>query len=94
MKHHTKRILSLLLAACRMLGLLPALALTSWAEGETAGKDYDTAADGEQLYIVDFSGEDGMFTEDTGVDHNAVKDFAISEDGHRVTFSDKAAAGS
>lgn len=94
MKHHTKRILSLLLAACMMLGLLPALALTSWAEGETAGKDYDTAADGEQLYIVDFSGEDGMFTEDTGVDHDAVKDFAISEDGHRVTFSDKAAIGS
>ena len=94
MKHHTKRILSLLLAACMMLGLLPALALTSWAEGETAGKDYDTAADGEQLYIVDFSGEDGMFTEDTGVPHNAVKDFAISEDGHRVTFSDKAAIGS
>lgn len=94
MKHHTKRILSLLLAACMMLGLLPALALTSWAEGETAGKDYDTAADGEQLYIVDFSGEDGMFTEDTGVNHNAVNGFAISEDGHRVTFSDKKAAGS
>ena len=94
MKHHTKRILSLLLAACMMLGLLPALALTSWAEGETAGKDYDTAADGEQLYIVDFSGEDGMFTEDTDVNHNAVNGFAISEDGHRVTFSDKKAAGS
>ena len=84
MKHHTKRILSLLLAACMMLGLLPALALTSWAEGETAVA-YDEAADGDLLYTVNF-GFDDVYTKHV-VDTTATA--TVSEDGHKLTFSDK-----
>ena len=84
MKHHTKRILSLLLAACMMLGLLPALALTSWAEGETAVA-YDDAADGDLLYTVNF-GFDDVYTIHV-VDTTATA--TVSEDGHKLTFSNK-----
>ena len=85
MKRSTKRILSLLLAACMMLGLLPALALTSWAE-ETDAVDYADAEDGELLYTVDFGFDEAYTKHLTDTSATAT----VSEDGRRLTFTGKA----
>ena len=87
MKRSAKRILSLLLAACMMLGLLPALALTSWAE-ETGAVDYADAEDGDLLYTVDF-GYDDVYTKHYS---DTTATATVSEDGRRLTFSGKAEA--
>lgn len=89
MKRKAQKWLSLLLAVCMMLGCLPVLLFGATAE-EAAGKDYDQAAVGDLLYTVDFSGKDGMFKKDTSVNCNTIKNLQLTDNGHKITFADKA----
>ncbi|MBE6633474.1 MAG: hypothetical protein E7620_03910 [Ruminococcaceae bacterium] len=91
MKRNAKRVLSLFMTLCMLLGSIATLTTVSFAE-EPLIQDYDTANDGDILYTVDFRMEDGVYTKHY-VDDNGKQTYTFSEDGRKLTISDKAATG-
>ena len=90
MKRKLTLILSFALCLCMLVGMLPFAAVAD----DPVAKDYDTAADGEVLYTVDFSGEDGVYdTSYTLLDAESDVNVQITgQNSNILTFTGKTAA--
>ncbi len=85
MKKTTKRIFSVILTACMLLGAVSALTLPTFAE-EAVAKDYATANDGDLLYTLNWNFNDGVAEQYIKDDTATI---AVSSDGSKATFSGK-----
>ncbi len=92
MKKKIRIALSLALCLCMLLGLIPFAAVAD--DPAPAVKDYDAAENGEVLYTVDFSGEDGVFdTSYSGMAADSTVQVGLSGTNNAIlTFSGKTEA--